>query len=196
MEAAKKVYDLEQFYVDGSCTKYDGDDGVANFRLWKFISNKPRSRQECRDFFKSIGVKKNLSQRTSSAINWLRSRSFVRSNRQTIKVREVHEKVPVQEKQKPYKTTMSSPLPRNDDGNIDMESFHEIMRERQGRLIIGPPQSMAPDRFVEEVVQRNPTYMEGHILCAARASGTVRWDHVRDVIHKAFPALCDCKNTL
>ena len=187
MTKMKQVFDMEKFYVDEACFSYEGKDSAVNFQLWKFIAEANRIREECRDFLEGVGVKKNLSQRTSSALNWLRVRGFVRSTRDVVR-KEIAKQAP-QKIKAPHRTTS---LPRLDDGSIDFESFNEMLHER-GRITVGLASLVPPKQFVETHVKTNPHHREGQILVAARSTGQARWEQVRDVIHKEFQTLCDCK---
>lgn len=188
MTKMKQVFDMEKFYVDEACLPYDGKDSAVNFRLWRFICESSRTRGECRDFLESIDVKKNLSQRTSSALNWLRVRGFVRSTRDAVK-----KEIAKQEPQKIRAPRRTTPLPRLDDGSIDFQAFNEMLHVK-GSLTIGLGNLVSPKQFVETHVRTNPHHREGQILVAARSTGQARWEQVRDIIHKEFKALCDCRS--
>lgn len=187
MTKMKQVFDMEKFYVDEACLPYDGKDSAVNFRLWKFIGEANRTREECRNFLENVGVKKNLSQRASSALNWLRIRGLVRSTRDAVR-KEIAKQAP-KKVRPPCRTT---PIPRLDDGSIDFESFNQLLHEK-GKISVGLSSQVSPAQFVEMHVKSNPHHREGQILVAARSTGQARWEQVRDVIHKDFQKLCDCK---
>jgi hypothetical protein len=186
MNGSKQVFDLESFFVDKSCQQYSGSKDAVNFKLWSYIREQKRSREDCRQFMQKIGVSRNTSQRTSSAINWLRNHGFIKTTRDVL--RKELKDVP----DRPMRHIRSTPIPRLENGDIDAVCFKEAIRARQGSVVIGPS-SMEPKEFVESYVKNNPQHKEGQILVAARSSGRARWDQVREAIHKDFKNLCDCR---
>jgi hypothetical protein len=186
------VHEVEKFSVDGTCNKYAGDEAVANHKLWLFIRESARTRAECREFFQSIGVAKNTSQRTSSALNWLRLRGYIRSNRAEAAV-EIQNEPPKPKPPQPLRVIRYTQLPRTADNNIDMVALKSIMAERNGHITIGPRSAGDPKAFIDAAVSDKPNIREGAILVAARNTGKARWDQVRDALHKEYKHLCDCQ---
>ena len=189
-------FDLEQFFVDDSCASYGGDGVSVNFRLWQFIKGGHKSREQCRVLLKDAGVERHVSQRTSSALNWLRVHHYIRSTRDSaiqvkssISTAQVIKEAP-KEELKPNRSMDMRPIPRLDNGEIDFGNLNEIIHTRGG-VSLGPP--MTPKQFIESHMKNKPKDREGQILVAARNSKSAWWDQVRDVIHKEFRSLCDCK---
>jgi len=160
----RQIFESEKLSVDSTCNVYEGNDEIANFSLWKFIRESPRTRAECRKFLESIGVSKNISQRTSSAINWLRSRGFIKTNRDSV-AEDLKEQKPA--------TIMTMPEPQQQQAE---------------------PFNMTPREFIEHLLKRHPEYKETSILVVARHSQRVKWDKVREVIHLEMPHLCSCRD--
>jgi hypothetical protein len=82
------------------------------------------------------------------------------------------------------------PIPRLDDNSIDATRFGELLAQK-GHIAVGP--ALEPKDFVERHLRGNPSHKEGAILIAARSTGKADWSQVRDVIHKDFRRLCDCR---